>query len=156
MSSKLQIWRPIPHSLLRTIRSSIKNPNVSTPVKESAKDLIHELEVEPKPHEKDPARVAAGFKAYEFLHRGYSSFLTFIYVGPRTIRMSRITPSPMLNNISASWDRTRPIPSEFSMETEANCCLYAVWILFADILSLWSRFILLTMKRYECCGRRRN
>lgn len=76
MRSNLQIWKLIHDGLLLTICSSIHNPNVSTPVKESAKNLIHELEVEPQPHEKDPARVAAGLKAYEYLHRVYKSFLT--------------------------------------------------------------------------------
>ena len=76
MRSNLQIYKLIHGSPLLTICSSIHNPNVSPPVKESAKDLIHELEVEPQPHEKDPVRIAAGLKAYEFLHRVYRSFLT--------------------------------------------------------------------------------
>lgn len=76
MRSNLQIWKLIYDSLSLTACSSIHNPNVSAPVKESAKDLIHELENEPQPHEKDPVRVAAGLKAYEFPHRIYIYFLT--------------------------------------------------------------------------------
>lgn len=109
-------WKLIYDSLSLTIRSSIHNPNVSAPVKESAKDLIHELEDVPQPHEKDPVRVAAGLKSYEFPHRIYTSFLTSTQshaqsecLGSREVRCSTTSQSAGTElgktNLGFQWGR---------------------------------------------------